>query len=72
MLGGIVRLIAKTHIGSTCCLGTNFVVLKYVIKSDLRTSLVRVGTIIVPIEKIFNYVANITSSSSYDILKWKS
>jgi hypothetical protein len=38
MSGGITRLIAKTHIGSTCCFGTSFVILRSGIWIGLETS----------------------------------
>jgi len=28
--GGVIRLITKTHIGSTCCFGTDSIIQKYV------------------------------------------
>ncbi len=63
MLGGIVELITKTHTGSICFFGIDSTILRSNTWTDFETSLVRIGTSMVPIENRSNYVANITSSS---------
>jgi hypothetical protein len=68
LLGGIAKLTTQTHTGSTSWFGTNFSILRF----GLKTSLVEVGTSMVLIENMYNFVANITSSFSFDILEWKS
>jgi hypothetical protein len=68
ILGGIFRLTAKTHIGSIGYFGINFVILRSIIWTSLQTSSVWMGTFMVPIENMSNFIANITSSSSSNIL----
>jgi hypothetical protein len=72
LLGGIVKLTSKTHIDSIGCFGTNYTILRFAMQIALKLDSTWVGSIIFPIENRSNYVANITSSSSSHILKWKS
>jgi len=61
--------IAKIHIGSIGCFGTSFAILKSSVHAYLKSSSIWIGTVIIPIEKKCNSMANITSSSSSNMSK---
>jgi hypothetical protein len=57
----------NTFIGTTCCFKIGYAMIVSGMQTSLGTCLVWVGIVIVPIECMSNFVANITSSSSSDI-----
>jgi hypothetical protein len=67
MLGGIANFTTNTSTDLTRCFRTSFIVTIFGIQSIVGMGLVWIGIIMVPIENMSNYVANITSSSSLDI-----
>ncbi len=69
---GITKLTTKTHTGSTNCFRIDFAILRFGMQTGLESCSIWIGISLVLIENKSNYVANITSSSSFDILKWKS